>query len=99
MSVRGMGASGKSDFLVGAFERNVEPSKERVDIWTVKSKNKCWGEFRRAAKVYNHPECKSGRKVRKMKDPPSLQSEGQYAAGSWELDGMNVVRLFRSYLY
>ena len=48
MSVRGMRAGWKSDFLVGALERNVKPGKERVDIWTVKknkkkeSKNKCW---------------------------------------------------------
>ena len=32
MSVRGMRASRKSDFLVGTLERNVEPGKERVDI-------------------------------------------------------------------
>ena len=38
MSVRGMRASGKSDFLVGALKRNVEPGEERVDIWTEKGK-------------------------------------------------------------
>lgn len=32
MSVRGVRASRKSDFFVGALERNVEPGKERVDI-------------------------------------------------------------------
>ena len=32
MSVRGMRAGRKSDFLVGALERDVEPRKESVDI-------------------------------------------------------------------
>jgi len=37
MGVRGMRASRKFDFLVSALERNVEPGKERVDIWNSKT--------------------------------------------------------------
>ena len=86
MSVRGMRAGRKFDFLMSALERNVKPGKERVDIWTVKNKNKGWERNRRAAKDYNHRECKSGRNLQQMKDPPSLQSGGLYAAESRELD-------------
>ena len=88
MSVRWVRASRKSDFLVGALERNVEPGKERVDIWT-KVKVRINAGRSRATEIYNHRECKSGKKVQQMKDPPSLQSEGQYAAKKfWESDGM-----------
>ena len=87
MSVRGMRAGRESDFLVGALERNVEPRKESVDIWKVKRTKVEERELEEAAReVYNHRECRWGKNLQQMKDLPSLQSEGRYAAGSWELD-------------
>ena len=36
MGVGGMRSGRKFDFLVSALKRNVEPGKERVDVWRVK---------------------------------------------------------------
>jgi hypothetical protein len=77
MGVGGMRSGRKFDFLVGALERNIEPGEECVDIWRIRVRTRL-NISRRV--VYSHRECKSGKRVQQMQDPPSLPSEGQYAA-------------------